>query len=95
MLHAPSFTADPDADGTRAPNFVSLHLTDHEILIGGTAYAGEIKKSIFTLMNDLLPQRGVLSMHCSANVGADGRWRSSSACRGPGRRPSRPTRSDR
>ena len=73
VLHAPSFTADPDADGTRAPNFVSLHLTDHEILIGGTAYAGEIKKSIFTLMNDLLPQRGVLSMHCSANVGADGR----------------------
>ncbi len=73
VLHAPSFTADPDADGTRAPTFVSLHLTDQEILIGGTAYAGEIKKSIFTLMNDILPQRGVLSMHCSANVGADGR----------------------
>jgi phosphoenolpyruvate carboxykinase (ATP) len=73
VLHAPSFTADPGADGTRAPNFVSLHLTDQEILIGGTAYAGEIKKSIFTLMNDILPQRGVLSMHCSANVGADGR----------------------
>ena len=72
VLHAPSFTADPEADGTRAPNFVSLHLTDQEILIGGTAYAGEIKKSIFTLMNDRLPQRGVLSMHCSANVGADG-----------------------
>ncbi len=73
VLHAPSFTADPDADGTRAPNFVILHLTDQEILIGGTQYAGEIKKSIFTLMNDRLPQRGVLSMHCSANVGADGR----------------------
>jgi phosphoenolpyruvate carboxykinase (ATP) len=73
VLHAPSFTADPERDGTRAPNFVSLHLTDREILIGGTAYAGEIKKSIFTLMNDLLPQRGVLSMHCSANVGGDGR----------------------
>jgi phosphoenolpyruvate carboxykinase (ATP) len=73
VLHAPGFTADPDADRTRAPNFVILHLTDQEILIGGTRYAGEIKKSIFTLMNDRLPQRGVLSMHCSANVGADGR----------------------
>jgi phosphoenolpyruvate carboxykinase (ATP) len=73
VLHAPGFTADPGADGTRAPNFVVLHLTDQEILIGGTQYAGEIKKSIFTLMNDRLPQRGVLSMHCSANVGADGR----------------------
>jgi phosphoenolpyruvate carboxykinase (ATP) len=73
VLHAPSFAADPAADGTRAENFVILHLTDREILIGGTSYAGEIKKSIFTLMNDRLPERGVLSMHCSANVGADGR----------------------
>ena len=73
VLHAPSFAADPASDGTRAGNFVILHLTDQEILIGGTQYAGEIKKSIFTLMNDRLPQRGVLSMHCSANVGADGR----------------------
>ncbi len=73
VLHAPSFTADTGADGTRAGNFVILHLTDQEILIGGTQYAGEIKKSIFTLMNYRLPQRGVLSMHCSANVGADGR----------------------
>jgi phosphoenolpyruvate carboxykinase (ATP) len=73
VLHAPSFTADPETDGTRAPNFVILHLSRQEILIGGTQYAGEIKKSIFTLMNDLLPNRGVLSMHCSANVGADGR----------------------
>ena len=73
ILHAPTFTADPTTDGTRAPNFVSLHLTNSEILIGGTEYAGEIKKSIFTLMNYLLPKHGVLSMHCSANVGADGR----------------------
>ncbi|HMN99695.1 MAG TPA: phosphoenolpyruvate carboxykinase (ATP) [Miltoncostaeaceae bacterium] len=73
ILHAPSFTADGQADGVRQDNFVSLHLTDLEILIGGTYYAGEIKKSIFTLMNDRLPHRGVLSMHCSANVGADGR----------------------
>ena len=73
VLHAPSFEADPDVDGTRASNFVILHLTDQEILIGGTQYAGEIKKSIFTLMNDRLPRDGVLSMHCSANVGDDGR----------------------
>ena len=73
ILHAPTFTADPATDGTRATNFVSLHLTNSEILIGGTEYAGEIKKSIFTLMNDRLPNHGVLSMHCSANVGADGR----------------------
>ena len=63
----------PPPTAPAPPNFVSLHLTDQEILIGGTDYAGEIKKSIFTLMNDRLPQRGVLSMHCSANVGADGR----------------------
>ena len=73
VLHAPSFVADPERDGTRAPNFVILDLSGPEILIGGTAYAGEIKKSIFTLMNDRLPNAGVLSMHCSANVGADGR----------------------
>ena len=73
VLHAPGFTADPDRDGTRAPNFVTLDLSTLEILIGGTAYAGEIKKAIFTLMNDRLPNEGVLPMHCSANVGADGR----------------------
>ncbi len=73
LLHAPSFQADPETDGTRAPNFVILNLSEREILIGGTQYAGEIKKSIFTLMNDRLPQDGVLSMHCSANVGGDGR----------------------
>ena len=71
MLHAPSFPADPAVDGTRATYIVPA---PHRrlILIGGTDYAGEIKKSIFTLMNYLLPKRGVLSMHCSANVGADG-----------------------
>ena len=73
VLHAPGFEADPETDGTRAPNFVVLHLTDQEIIIGGTGYAGEIKKSIFTLMNDRLPNRGVLSMHCSANLGEAGR----------------------
>ena len=73
VLHAPTLTADPATEGTRAPNFVILHLTEQQILIGGTEYAGEIKMSIFTLMNDRLPNRGVLPMHCSANVGADGR----------------------
>jgi len=73
VLHAPGFQADPDRDGTRAANFVVLHPTDQEVIIGGTQYAGEIKKSIFTLMNDRLPLNSVLSMHCSANVSGDGR----------------------
>ena len=73
IFHAPSFEADPDADGTHRGNFVVVHPTDLTICIGGTHYAGEIKKSIFTLMNDRLPEQGVLSMHCSANVGDDGR----------------------
>ncbi|WP_217914128.1 phosphoenolpyruvate carboxykinase (ATP) [Miltoncostaea marina] len=73
VLHAPGFEADPATDGTRQGNFVLLHPSRQEILIGGTYYAGEIKKSIFTLMNDRLPLRGVLPMHCSANVGEDGR----------------------
>jgi phosphoenolpyruvate carboxykinase (ATP) len=73
VLHAPGFQAQPDRDGTRAANFVVLHPTNQEVVIGGTQYAGEIKKSIFTLMNDRLPLGGVLSMHCSANVSADGR----------------------
>ena len=73
VLHAPSVEADPDEDGTRSETFVVLHPTRMEILIGGTFYAGEIKKSIFTLMNDRLPLEGVLPMHCSANVGDDDR----------------------
>ena len=64
--------ADPEADGTRSGTFVVLHPSRREILIGGTFYAGEIKKSIFTLMNDRLPLEGVFPMHCSANVGEDG-----------------------
>jgi phosphoenolpyruvate carboxykinase (ATP) len=73
VLHAPALEADPASDGTRSGTFVCLHLTQAEILIGGTSYAGEIKKAIFTLMNDRLPQRGVLPMHCSASAGEDGR----------------------
>jgi phosphoenolpyruvate carboxykinase (ATP) len=72
VLHAPSVSAVPDEDGTRSGTFVCLHPTRAEVVIGGTYYAGEIKKSIFTLMNDRLPLEGVLPMHCSANLGADG-----------------------
>ena len=72
VLHAPGLEADPAADGTRTSTFVVLHPTRQEVLIGGTFYAGEIKKSIFTLMNDGLPLAGVFPMHCSANVGPEG-----------------------
>jgi phosphoenolpyruvate carboxykinase (ATP) len=73
VLHAPSVEADPAEDGTRSTTFVVLHPTRGEVLIGGTLYAGEIKKSIFSLMNDRLPLEGVLPMHCSANVDDEGR----------------------
>ena len=73
ILHAPPVEADPELDGTRSSTFVFLHPTRGEILIGGTFYAGEIKKSIFTLMNDRLPLEGVLPMHCSANVDDSGK----------------------
>jgi phosphoenolpyruvate carboxykinase (ATP) len=72
VLHAPGLEADPAADGTRSGTFVVLHPSRQEVLIGGTFYAGEIKKSIFTLLNDRLPLEGVFPMHCSANVGDDG-----------------------
>jgi phosphoenolpyruvate carboxykinase (ATP) len=73
VLHAPAVKADPETDGTRTGTFIVLHPRRVEVLIGGTFYAGEIKKSIFTVMNDRLPLDGVLPMHCSANVGGDGR----------------------
>jgi len=72
VLHAPGLEAVPAEDGTRSGTFVVLHPGRTEVLIGGTFYAGEIKKSIFTVMNDRLPLEGVFPMHCSANVGADG-----------------------
>jgi phosphoenolpyruvate carboxykinase (ATP) len=72
VLHAPSLEADPADDGTRSGTFVVLHPSRAEVLIGGTFYAGEIKKSIFTLMNDRLPREDVFPMHCSATVGDDG-----------------------
>src|SRR6187455_803874 len=73
VFHAPEVEADPDEDGTRSETFVVLHPSRSEVLIGGTEYAGEIKKSIFTVMNDRLPLEGVFPMHCSANVDEDGR----------------------
>ena len=73
ILHAPSFLADPAVDGTRQHNFAMTSFTKKTILIGGTGYTGEMKKGIFTILNFILPhQKNVLSMHCSANVGADG-----------------------
>ncbi|MDX6454242.1 MAG: phosphoenolpyruvate carboxykinase [Gaiellaceae bacterium] len=72
VLHAPEVEADPSVDGTRTGTFVVLHPARTELVIGGTFYAGEIKKSIFTVLNDRLPLEGVLPMHCSANVSQDG-----------------------
>jgi phosphoenolpyruvate carboxykinase (ATP) len=72
VLHAPALEAVPEEDGTRSATFIALHPSRQEVLIGGTFYAGEIKKSIFTLMNDRLPLDGVFPMHCSANIGERG-----------------------
>ncbi len=72
VLHAPGFEADPGEDATRTETFIALHLSRREVLIGGTHYAGEIKKAVFTMLNDAMPQQGVLPMHCSANIGPDG-----------------------
>ncbi len=70
IICAPGFKADPEVDGTRQANFAIVNFTKRMILIGGTAYAGEMKKGIFSVLNYLLPQdHGVLSMHCSANIG--------------------------
>ena len=73
IINAPGFKADPTIDGTRQHNFTIMNFTKKVILIGGSAYTGEIKKSIFTLLNYILPhEKEVLSMHCSANIGKDG-----------------------
>jgi phosphoenolpyruvate carboxykinase (ATP) len=72
VVDVPSFKADPKSEGTRTETFIVLNLAQQLVLIGGTEYAGEIKKSMFTVMNYVLPMRGVMSMHCSANIGVDG-----------------------
>lgn len=72
VINAPGFHAIPELDGTRSEVFVVINFDQGLILIGGTQYAGEIKKAIFTVMNYLLPQKHVMSMHCSANIGENG-----------------------
>ncbi len=72
VIAAPGFQAVPERDGTRSEAFVLISLTRRLVLIGGTHYCGEIKKSMFSIMNYLLPAQGVLPMHCSANKGRDG-----------------------
>ena len=72
VLHAPELEADPARHGTRTGTFIVLNLARRMILIGGTRYAGELKKAMFTVMNYYLPKQGVLSMHCSANIGKSG-----------------------
>jgi phosphoenolpyruvate carboxykinase (ATP) len=71
VLHAPGFKADPEIDGTASEAAVVLNFTKRLILICGSEYAGEVKKSIFTVLNYLLPPKGVLGMHCSANIGPE------------------------
>ncbi|MDZ7778617.1 MAG: phosphoenolpyruvate carboxykinase [Gemmatimonadota bacterium] len=72
VLHAPHLEADPERHGTRSSTAIVVNFTTREVLIAGTRYAGEIKKSIFSVLNHMLPERGVFPMHCSANVGDDG-----------------------
>jgi phosphoenolpyruvate carboxykinase (ATP) len=73
VLQLPSFKTDPARDGTNSDTLIALDIERRLVLIGGTAYAGEIKKSIFTVLNYLLPARNVLPMHCSANADDNGR----------------------
>jgi len=71
VLNVPSFRADPETDETNSNTFVLVNMAKRLVLVGGTSYAGEIKKSIFSIMNYLLPKKDVLSMHCSANMSKD------------------------
>lgn len=72
VLHAPEYQADPARHGTNTGTFIEVHFGRKLALIGGTRYAGEMKKTIFSVLNYLLPKKGVLSMHCSANTGKNG-----------------------
>ncbi len=71
IVHAPHFKADPERDGTRSEVIICISFDHRILLIGGSTYAGEMKKSVFSVMNYLLPKRGVLSMHASATVGRE------------------------
>ncbi|WML47244.1 phosphoenolpyruvate carboxykinase (ATP) [Neobacillus sp. PS3-34] len=72
VISAPNFKADPAVDGTNSETFIIISFETRTVLIGGTEYAGEMKKSIFSVMNYLLPENNILSMHCSSNVGLEG-----------------------
>lgn len=72
IIDLPSFRADPAKHGCRSETVIAVNLTEKLILIGGTAYAGEMKKSVFGLLNYLLPPQGIMPMHCSANIGPNG-----------------------
>ena len=74
IIVAPGFQADPITDMTNSEAFIIINFSRMLILIGGTHYAGEIKKSVFSALNYLLPKRNVLSMHCSANVEKRAMW---------------------
>jgi phosphoenolpyruvate carboxykinase (ATP) len=72
IIDLPSFRADPAKHGCRSETVIAVNYTEKMILIGGTAYAGEMKKGVFGLLNYLLPPKGVMPMHCSANIGPEG-----------------------
>ncbi|MEK4521300.1 phosphoenolpyruvate carboxykinase (ATP) [Psychrobacillus sp. FSL W7-1457] len=72
VISAPNFKANPAVDGTNSETFIIVSMEKRIVLIGGTEYAGEMKKSIFSIMNYLLPEQNILPMHCSANVGEKG-----------------------
>ncbi|MEO7276809.1 MAG: phosphoenolpyruvate carboxykinase, partial [Sphingomicrobium sp.] len=73
IINLPGFKADPSRHGSRSDTVIAVNLTEKMILIGNTEYSGEMKKGVFGLLNFLLPEQGVMPMHCSANIGADGR----------------------
>ena len=73
IIDLPTFRADPERHGTRSETVIAVNLSEKLILIGGTRYAGEMKKSVFGILNYLLPVKGVMPMHCSANIGPDGK----------------------
>ncbi len=72
IVHAPNLLVNPEEDGTTSETVIAVNIAQKTVLIAGTSYAGEIKKSVFTILNYLLPARNVMPMHCSANIGADG-----------------------
>lgn len=72
ILHAPELKIDPDEVGTSSETVITLHMGKKLVLIAGTSYAGEMKKSVFSILNYLLPEKGIMPMHCSANIGRDG-----------------------